>query len=325
MNCSFPDPRPAGGFGLLWLIVLLAGCLWALPASACSCSVEGSFLQQVARSPLIVRVRVLRHHSERAEMAVQVLELWHGGLLDSGLVVGMGDGLHCRPPLAGFPVGSEWVLALDGPGAKPGRGHALSNCGEQALRIVEGRALSASNPAGDPAGWSLDELRELLAAPRYALRWRGTLQAGERWHKTLPDGLELVLEPRVWGWEIMVFDPRRPDADNLARLTPPLHFLPNPREIEGWHFLADPRLCTSRPYQAEAGPDEPRRFIFSPAVAEAVEPPPSSERIAHHGRGRLKIESVRLGPPDAEGCPSIEQLHFSLEVEGGLAPGQPAP
>lgn len=166
-----------------------------------------------------------------------------------------------------------------------------------------------------------DELRERLSAPRYALRWRATLQAGERWQQRLPDGLDMVLEPRRWGWEIMVFDPRRPEADNLARLTPPLHFLPNPREIEGWHFMPDPRRCKSRPYLAEAGPENPRQFIFSPAVANMREPP-STERIASYGRGRLQIESVRLGRPDREGCPPIEQLQFSLELEGGLAGGR---
>ncbi|WP_197484477.1 hypothetical protein [Tepidimonas fonticaldi] len=305
---------------VLSLLTLLAGWLAPLPAAACSCSNEGDFLQQAARSPLIVRARVVRHEPARAQMVVQVLELWHGGLLDSGLVVGMGDGANCRPPLADFPVGSEWVLALDGPGAKSGQGHALSHCGEHAVRIVDGRALSTSHPGG----WPLDELRERVSAPRYALRWRATLQAGERWQQRLPDGLDVVLEPRPWGWEIMVADPRRPEADNLARLTPPLHFQPNPREIEGWHFMKNPRRCKSRPYQAEAGPENPRQFIFSPAVADMREPP-STERIASYGRGRLQIESVRLGRPDRDGCPPIEQLRFSLTVEGGLAPGQSAP
>lgn len=171
----------------------------------------------------------------------------------------------------------------------------------------------------------VDELREPSAgAARFALRWRATLQAGERWQQRLPDGLEVVLEPRPWGWEIMVADPRRPEADNLARLTPPLHFQPNPREIEGWHFMKNPRRCKSRPYQAEAGPENPRQFIFSPAVADMREPP-STERIASDGRGRLQIESVRLGRPDGDGCPPIEQLRFSLTIEGGLASGQSAP
>lgn len=51
-----------------------------------------------------------------------VLETLAGGLLDSGLIVQMGDGMHCRPMLGGFPPGSEWILALNGPGAKPGTG-----------------------------------------------------------------------------------------------------------------------------------------------------------------------------------------------------------
>ncbi|WP_409623748.1 hypothetical protein [Tepidimonas sp.] len=190
------------------------------------------------------------------------------------------------------------------------------------------RALEACPQLGVRQGLCrciVDELRDPSAdAARYVVRWRATLQSGERWQQRLPDGLDVVLEPRAWGWEIMVADPRRPEAGNLARLTPPLHFQPNPREIEGWHFMKNPRRCKSRPYQAEAGPDNPRVFIFSPAVADMREPP-STERIASDGRGRLQIESVRLARPDGDGCPPIEQLRFSLAVEGGLAPGQSAP
>ncbi len=45
---------------------------------------------------------------------------------------------------------------------------------------------------------------------------------------------------------------------------------PNPREIEGWQFLSDPRACAARPYQAEQGPGERRSFIFSPAVGQDI-------------------------------------------------------
>ncbi|WP_143893369.1 hypothetical protein [Tepidimonas sediminis] len=121
--------------------------------------------------------------------------------------------------------------------------------------------------------------------------------------------------------------PQRPDADNLARLTPPLHFQPNPREIEGWHFLADPRACTARPYRAEAGPDEPRRFIFSPAVAQVRDAASPVEAIARYGRGELRVASVRLGKPDRDGCPPIARPRLTLSVKGNPAaarPGRPA-
>ncbi len=199
--------------------------LATLPAAACSCSNAGDLLQKAARSPVIVCARVVRHEPARAQMVVQGLELWQGGWLDSRVV-------------------------------------ALSHCGEHALRIVDGRALSASHPGG----WPLHELRERVSTPCYALRWHAALRAGERWQRRLPDGLDVVLEPRRWCGEIMAAEPRRPEADNLARLTPPLHFQPNPREIEGWHFMRNPRRCKSRPYQAEAGPDNLRLFIVSPAV-----------------------------------------------------------
>ena len=39
------------------------------------------------------------------------------------------------------------------------------------------------------------------------------------------------------GWEIVIKETGSDDRDNLARLTPPLHIITNPRFIEGWHFL----------------------------------------------------------------------------------------
>jgi len=42
------------------------------------------------------------------------------------------------------------------------------------------------------------------------------------------------LEPRPCEWEIVVRE--KGGEENIARLTPPLHGVPNPRAIEGWHF-----------------------------------------------------------------------------------------
>lgn len=98
----------------------------------------------VGEAPLVVRGRILRHHPGMAPaMDVLVLETLQGGLLDSGMTVQMGDGRHCRPDLDLFPPESEWVLALNGPGAKPGKGWALSHCGEYWLKVQAGEVFGS--------------------------------------------------------------------------------------------------------------------------------------------------------------------------------------
>jgi hypothetical protein len=55
---------------------------------------------------------------------------------------------------------------------------------------------------------------------------------GQRLARPFGPGLTFLLEPMEFGWEIIVRDER--PQQNIARLTPPLHFLPHPRYIEGW-------------------------------------------------------------------------------------------
>jgi len=154
---------PAGrsvGFGLCAaLLVYLAAA--PMLASACSCAWRGPFLTVAPGAPLVVRGRVLRHHpGPGPAMDVLVLETLTGGLLDSGLRVQMGDGMQCRPDMAGFPAGSEWVLALNGPGAKPGDGLALSHCGEYWVRVEGDEAVGRlEGGQGETTRMPLSELR----------------------------------------------------------------------------------------------------------------------------------------------------------------------
>ncbi|MBF0101761.1 MAG: hypothetical protein HQK77_12715 [Desulfobacterales bacterium] len=115
-------------------------------AEACSCNWKGPFLTVAKDAILVVRGKILRHHAGKSPtMDVLVLETLAGGLLDSGLVVQMGDGMHCRPMLDSFPVNTEWILALNGPGSKPGNGFAISHCGEYWLRIENGNVIGSIN------------------------------------------------------------------------------------------------------------------------------------------------------------------------------------
>lgn len=301
--------------------LLAAGLLALMPcvSLACSCAWQGNFLEVAGQSPLIVHGRILRHHTAPAPaMSVLVLETLKGGLLDSGMRIAMGDGMHCRPALEGFPPGSEWVLALNGPGAKPGTGLAVSHCGEYWLRVENGVASGNILAGAEGHRMALAELKAKLRTPAFDTRFVGSLRAGETFRRALGNRFEFLLEPRPQGWEIVVRETGQ--TDNLARLTPPLHFMPNPRDIEGWHFLAEPRLCATRPYAAEAAPEHPRRFIFSPLVAKLAGRAPTPAditTIARFGQGTLTVEAAELGAPDAAGCPSIRVLRFSARLVGG--------
>jgi len=307
----------------LFLALLVNLTAVTTPASACSCAWQGPFLAVAPGTPLVVRGQVLQHHpGPSPAMDILVLETLTGGLFDSGLRVQMGDGMHCRPEMERFPVGSEWVIALNGPGAKPGRGLALSDCGEYWVRVEGGEVVgSLDGGQGETKRMPLSELRLRLRYPSFMEAFKGHIGAGGSFRRVFGPGFEFVLEPTAAGWEIVIREKGR--DENLARLTPPLHFAPNPREIEGWHLAEDPSSCP-RPYGAEAGPDHPRQFIFSPEVGRRIDGPDARrsmtpedfEAVSRFGRGTLAIERFALRP-GREGCPQIEWIEFSVRLEGG--------
>ena len=293
-------------------------------AFACSCAWSGPFLIVTKNAPLIVHGRIIRYHPGKSPtMDVLVLETLKGGLLDSGMVVQMGDGMHCRPTLEGFPPGSEWILGLNGPGSKPGNGLALSHCGEYWLRVEKGEVVgSIDGTQSQVKRMPLDELKRKIRYPRFQTTFKGSVPQGKRFERPFGERFVFFLEPMPGGWEIVIKEHGR--DENLARLTPPLHFVPNPRFIEGWHLSEDPSKCTTREYLADAGPANPREFIFSPKVGRDIDGPHAGrsvevqeiEEIQRFGRGALTIEKFKLQPA-ADGCPVIELMQFSVSLEGG--------
>jgi hypothetical protein len=109
--------------------------------------------------------------------------------------------------------------------------------------------------------------------------------------------------------------------ENLARLTPPLHFLPNPRYIEPWHLMPVPPACTGPDPQQAPGPR--REFIFSRAVGTTIAGPDARqavtpeevEQIRRDGHGVMEILSATPGPV-RDGCPTIGRLRFRVDVFG---------
>jgi hypothetical protein len=253
----------------LWCLLIGIGFLvFPLSAGACSCAWNGPFFTVSQDAPLVIHGRIIRHHpGQSPAMSVLVLETLKGGLLDSGMVVQMGDGMHCRPTLEGFPPGSEWILALNGPGSKPGAGLALSQCGEFWLRVEKGEVVGSIDGAQSQVKrMPVDEFKRKFHYPRFCETFSGRVHQGKRFYRPFGRCFAFILEPTRDGWEIVIKELGR--DENLARLTPPFHFVPNPRYIEGWHLSEDPTMCTTREYLADAGPANPREFIFSPEVGK---------------------------------------------------------
>jgi hypothetical protein len=306
-------------------LMLVFGChLIPTQTNACSCTWKGPFLNVAKDALLVVRGKILRHHpGATPTMDVLVLETLSGGLLDSGMVVQMGNGMHCRPSLDIFPPGTEWILALNGPGSKPGEGYAISHCGEYWLRVENANVMgSIDGDEKQVKRMPLDVFKNRFVYPRFDDKFAGNVTAGERFRRSFGGRFEFILEPTPMGWEIVIHELGL--DENLARLTPPLHFVPNPREIDGWHFSDNPSECASRDYKAETGPENPRKFIFSPGVGKQIDGPNANrsvtveevKAIEQFGRGTLTIENFKL-TPGKDGCPKIQRLEFSGQIEGG--------
>ena len=105
--------------------------------------------------------------------------------------------------------------------------------------------------------------------------------------------------------------------EDLARLTPPWHFAPNPREIDGWHFR---NAQNNGPNDGSVNaPRRFREFIFSPRVGRDIQGPdattgPTVEEdaaVRAFGRGWLFIESYTLSPPRNGERAAFEALRFT--------------
>ena len=293
-------------------------------AGACSCAWKGPFLTAAQDAPLVVIGKILRHHPGKSPtMDVLILETLKGGILDSGMSIQMGDGMHCRPELNVFPPDTKWILAINGQGAKPGKGLAISHCGEYWLKVEDDHVVGSID--GDMKKVKTIPLREFknrFLYPKFSEKFSGRVEKGKPYRRNFGSRFEFVLEPMSEGWQIFVKEFGR--DENLARLTPPFHFIPNPREIEGWHFLKNPSACVNRPYHADTGPANPRQFIFSPEVGKTIAKPDSRKALIDEdinavkkfGRGELDIKKIKL-TPGKDSCPKIAWMEFSVQLDGG--------
>ncbi len=308
---------------------------------ACDCPWRGPFLAVAPDLPLVVRARVLSFQGKGTaagqplSMDVEVLEVLRGEPPASPLRVWGDDGMLCRPYVTHFPVGTQWILALNGPGSKPGMtpGPAISICGEYWLRVEGDTAVGCIDSPERTAVQriALAELRARLAAaakaesdpPRARGRasFTGEVRAGDLFERRFGPCLEFRLEPTPLGWSVAVREPGR--EEDLSRLTPPFHFVPNPREIEGWHFRNSDNTGPNRAGAKNVNaPAENRTFIFSPEVgmtiagpkATAAPSPADVEAVRRFGEGRLTILEYRLTGLQPNTRAAMAWMRFEVEL-----------
>jgi hypothetical protein len=149
---------------------------------------------------------------------------------------------------------------------------------------------------------------------RRAERIQGEVVRGATFNTTTPAGWMLRLVPGQQGWFLEVTQKGR-EMDDLSRLTPPWHFVPNARELEGWHFRnADNSGPTDGSVNA---PQELREFIFSPVVGRGIEyngsatTPEDVAKVEAFGRGWLHLDEFRLTPPRQGERAAFEWLRFT--------------
>jgi hypothetical protein len=318
-------------------LMILPLLLSAVPrdAAACSCVWRGPFLSVAPLAEGIVRAKVLGYHGrERGidlAMDVEVLEALAGPYLPGPLRVWGDNGMLCRPQVSQFPPGSEWILALNGPGSKPaygGHGLALSVCGTYWLEVRDGRVLGNIDDQRDMKAYRslpFTEFRTRLTSAlrpgpadpaRRTERFAGEVAAGQSFTRAFGPGLRFSLEADPAGWTIRIGDAQ--GADDLSRLTPPFHFVPNPRIIEGWHFV-DQRRLDERDLSS---PGMLRKFIFSPAVGRSVDGPGARrkptpgevEEIGRWGRGEMRIVEFRLENGDSIDKARVARMRFEVEL-----------
>jgi hypothetical protein len=303
-------------------------------ALACSCDWGGPFQRVAPKAELVIRGKVLNYHGlDRGvplAMDVEIYEVLKGQPPNGRIRVWGDNGWLCRPSVPQFPAGTEWILALNGPGSKPGQNpgdYALSICGQFWLQVVEENAFGNFD---DDRDWksgqkrTLEEVRKVFPGQdpsRHSVKFTAELSAGQAFEESFGTGFFFRLEPNPYGWSIVIKDHGK--SEDLSRLTPPFHFVPNPRDIEGWHFRNQDNTGPNEPGERNVNaPGTIREFIFSPAVGKTIAGPDAKspptpeemERVKRSGRGRLTILDYRLTGLEPGRRAGLEWMRFEVEL-----------
>ncbi len=153
---------------------------------------------------------------------------------------------------------------------------------------------------------------------RQQITFKGEVRVGERFEHPFGERFLFVLEPSEFGWLVAVYERGRPE--DLTRLTPPFHFVPNPTEIEGWHFRNQDNTGSND--GSVNAPQGEREFIFSSEVGRSIagpaahsQPTPEEvECVRSFGRGALYIDQLKLSPPERGHRATILEMRFHVAI-----------
>jgi hypothetical protein len=326
--------RPRRALWIAAALPLFCCLAFVRSTSACSCAWAGPFLEVASTAPAIVRVAVEGFHGGKREapeaIDVRLVETLRGATPQPRFRIWCDTGALCRPRARDFPISTEWLIGLDAPGCKksPGEEHAISVCGQYWLRVdgaeVVGNVDDPSGPQASqraPLDITLARLRARLDAETAgtSAHFIGEVVAGARFERPFGGPYRFVLEPTAAGWLVVVREDGR--DEDLARLTPPLHFSPNPREIEGWHFRnADNTGPNEAGEKNVNAPGEVREFIFSPAVGRTIDPPNAGRAVTPedvdlvraYGRGTLILLGYELDNLEPGTQATVKSMRFEV-------------
>ena len=148
-----------------------------------------------------------------------------------------------------------------------------------------------------------------------SVEFEGRVVAGEKFIRSVGDRFRFVLAPIEHGWMIQVLEAT--GSIDLSRLTPPYHFVPNPRYLEGWHFRDSENTGPNEPGPNNVNaPQQIREFVFSPEVADMGRQPTAAEvdRIQEFGSGQLEILDFGLRNLDHGERAMFAWLRFRVEL-----------
>lgn len=220
-------------------------------------------------------------------------------------------------PVAALAAWGGTLLAWVAFACAPDRASSVAESPAQASKVAgsptqpasTGPVMVGSRPPGTPPC--------ALEPGRKAESIGGTLLRGESFALTTTGGWMLKLVPAAGGWFAQVTARGREDED-LSRLTPPWHGVPNPRMIEAWHFR---NADNTGPNDGSVNaPGDLREFIFSPDVGRGITfdgsatPAEAVEKVRAYGRVWLHVDQYRLMPPRQGQQPTFEWLQFTACV-----------
>jgi hypothetical protein len=138
-------------------------------------------------------------------------------------------------------------------------------------------------------------------------QFKGTVTRGQVFSRDF-DGFKFALTPTEYGWSI---DIAQGEQHHLANITGPRHFVPNPIEIEGWHFR-NAANTGSNTGDVNA-PQRTRRFFFSPRWPHCGD----AAGLENDGQGVLEITSMELGNLKPGAKANIDRMNFNVILTVG--------